>query len=64
MCEFEIQKKVFITHPNTYINVMRLNLRPGKRSLIAKVEDEAGVHNVVTLDPRNRCTYKLQFLCV
>ena len=43
---------------------MRLNLRPGKRSLKAKVEDEAVVHDVMTLDPRNRFTYEFQFLCV
>ena len=44
--------------------VIRLNLRPGKRSLVAKVEDEAGVHDVMTLDPRNAFTYKIQFFCV
>ena len=27
------------------ICVVRLNLRPGKRSLVAKVEDEAGVYD-------------------
>ena len=42
--------------------VMNINLRPGKGSLVAKVEDEAGVHDVLTLDPRNRFTYKFQFL--
>ena len=44
--------------------VIRLNLRPGKRSLVAKVEDEAVVHDVLTLDPRHRYTYKLQFFFV
>ena len=43
---------------------MRLNLRPGKRSLIAKVEDEAGVDDVMTFDPRNGFTYELQFFRV
>ena len=43
---------------------MRFNLRPGNRTLKAKIEDEAGVHDVVTLDPRNGFTYKIQFLCV
>ena len=38
---------------------MRLNLRPGKRSIITIVEDEAGVHDVMTLDPRNGFTYEL-----
>ena len=35
---------------------MSLNLRPGKRSLVAKVEDEAGVHDAVTLDQKNGFT--------
>ena len=43
---------------------MRFNLRPGKRSLVAKIEDEASVHDVMALDPRNRFTYKLQFFSV
>ena len=43
---------------------MRFNLRPGKRSLVAKIEDEAGVHNVVSLNPGSGFTYKLQFFRV
>ena len=43
---------------------MRLNLRPGKRSLVAKVEDEAGVYDVPTFNPRNRFSYKHQYFCV
>ena len=46
------------------IHVIRLNLRPGKRSLVAKVEDEAGVHDVLTLDPKNRFSYERQFFCI
>ena len=45
-------------------HVMRYNLRPRKGLLIAKVEDEAVVYDVLTLDPRHRYTYKLQFFLV
>ena len=33
---------------------MKLNLWPRKRSLIAKVKQEAGVHDVFTFNPRTR----------
>ena len=40
-----------------------LNLRPVMGRLITKVEDEAVIHNILTLDKRNRFTYKFHFLC-
>ena len=41
-----------------------LNLWPGEKSLVAKVEDKAGVHDVLTTDPGHRCVYKFQFLLI
>ena len=54
------------SHFLMYIVHMRfnVNLRPGKRSLVAKIKDEAGVHYVMTLDPRDGFSYKLQFFSV
>ena len=59
---------VMITFGWQYISNVKvmiyLNLRPVMGRLITKVEDEAGVHNILTLDPRNRFTYEFQFLFI
>ena len=41
-----------------------LNLWPGEKSLVAKVEHKAGVHNVLTVDPGHRCVDKFQSLLI
>ena len=43
---------------------MRLNLRPGKRSLVAKVEDEAGVHDVFAFNPGHSGFNKFHFIVI
>ena len=41
--------------------IILINLWPGKRSNIAKVENKAGVHYVLTAYPGHRSFYKFQF---
>ena len=56
-----------ISAPKVLVKVicpLYINLWPGEKSLIAKVEDEAAVHDVFTLNPRHSFTHKFKFFFI